>query len=109
MTTRFKRMPSSLRVFAKTTRLASCTFPLKSSLPTMSAAAVFGGLSSPIELGLEGTRHGLAVRTGAEELFDPSLGAVEPLLRYPRKPDALLGKRERRFDGEMPTLQLVDD
>src|SRR5258706_9425869 len=75
----------------------------------MSAAAVFGGLSSPIELGLEGTRHGLAVRTGAEELFDPSLGAVEPLLRYPRKPDALLEKRERRFEGEIPTLELVDD
>src|SRR4051812_41274930 len=109
ITTRRNRMPSCPSVLARTARFSSCTLPLRSSLPTMSAAAVFRAPSSPIELRLEGTRHRFAIGVDAEQLFDSPFGAVEPLLRDMRKPNPLFEKPERCLEGQVTALELLDD
>src|SRR5689334_1348035 len=109
VTTRRRRMPSWLRVFAKTKRFSSCTLPVSSSLPMRRTAAVFPVGLSPIDLGLEGAGHGLAVGTRAEQFFDPPLGAIEAALRNARQPDPLFEQAKRSLERQVAALELLDD
>src|SRR5689334_23494670 len=109
VTTRRRRMPSWLRVFAKTNRFSSCTLPVSSSLPMRRTAAVFLVGLSPIDLGLEGAGHRLAVGAGAEQLFYPPLGAIEAALRNARQPDSLFEQAKRSFERQIAALELLDD
>src|SRR5262249_3130715 len=105
MTTRRSWTPSDRSSRARTTRFASAIFPLRSSLPMMSAAAVRTSPSPAHEL----ARDRLALGVDAEQLLDATLGCVEPFLRRPREANALLEQLERSLERQVSAFQRLDD
>ena len=107
---------ASLRARAASSRapttFSSCTLPLR-ELVAHDERRRGGRSSAPaspaIELGLEGSRHRLAVGVDAEELLDAPLGAVEPRCETRARPIPSSKSRSEASSGKITALELLDD
>src|SRR6185436_15407772 len=102
-------MPSARSNRAISTRFASATLPLNSSLPTSRTAAVSATTFCMGSLGLELLDDRVAVLVHPYELLDAFLGRLEARLRGTRETDALFEERERVLEAELAALELFDD